>query len=278
MGAAAPMPPILRPLLAGDGLTAYVSILSTHQDCVAPGVAIREIRPPLTESSPLPANYPIVDPPPPMEEKPEGDPLRKILLTRQPSTEFAPRSIPRDQFMLINRHAFRGGTFFPLHPDGPHVALVRPFWLIHDVIGMDGGVWYYHPPSDNWSILKHGRFRRDAAHLALEQVAFGQSSATCILLANLNYLMAVAGPDVYRLAHVEAGTVTNRLALSSEALDLAWCETGSFYDDDVRQFLGLRQTGWEVLNVVALGTRLKSTEGRAAEVQGHGGMSMDWRD
>jgi hypothetical protein len=90
--------------------------------------------------------------------------------------------------------------------------------------------------------------------------------------------MAVAGPDVYRLAHLEAGTVTNRLALSSEALDLAWGETGSFYDDEVRQFLGLRQTGWEVLNVVALGTRLKPTEGRAAEVQGHGGMSMDWRD
>jgi SagB-type dehydrogenase family enzyme len=258
--AAAPMPPIVRPLLSGDELTCYVSILSTHQDCVAPGVAIREIRPPLTELTPLPPNFPTVDPLPPMDEKPDGDSLRKILLTRQPSSEFAPRSIPRDQFMLINRLAFRGGTFFPLHPDGPHVALVRPFWLIHDVVGMDGGVWYYHPPSDGWSILKHGRFRRDAAVLSLEQVQFGQASATCLMLANLQYLMAVAGPDIYRLAHLEAGTITNRLALSSEALDLAWCETGSFYDDDVRQFLGLRQTGWEVLNIVALGTRLKANE------------------
>jgi nitroreductase len=90
--------------------------------------------------------------------------------------------------------------------------------------------------------------------------------------------MAVAGPDIYRLAHLEAGTVTNRLALSSEALDLAWCETGSFYDEDVRSFLGLRQTSWEVLNMVALGTRLKPNEGRSAEAHGSGGSGLDWRD
>ena len=225
-----------------------------------------------------PPNFPVVESPQ-AEEKPEGDALRKILLTRQPATDFAPRSIPRDQFVLINRLAFRGGTFFPLHPDGPHVALVRPFWLIHGVVGMDAGVWYYHPPTDAWSILRHGKFRRDGAAIALEQVAFGQASATCILMANLHHLMAVAGPDIYCLAHLEAGTITNRLALSSEALDLAWCETGAFYDEEVRKFLGLRQTGWEALNIVALGTRLRPNEGRSSEERGGGGgMNMDWRD
>jgi len=238
---------------------------------------VREPRPPLTETSPLPPNVPIFDPPSTSEEKPQGEPLRSILLTRQPVKEFGPRSIPRAHFMLINRLAFRGGTFFPLHPDGPHVALVRPFWLIHDVVGMDNGVWYYHPPSDHWAILRHGKFRREAATLALEQIVFGHASATCLLIANLQHLMAVAGPDIYRLAHVEAGAVTNRLALSSEALDLAWCETGQFYDDECRQFLGLRNTGWEMLNVVALGTRVKEGEARSADDK-PGGASLDWRD
>jgi hypothetical protein len=76
--------------------------------------------------------------------------------------------------------------------------------------------------------------------------------------------MSVAGPDIYRLAHIEAGTVTNRLALSTEALDLAWCETGTFYDDEARQFLGLRTTSWEMINIVALGTRLREGEGAEA--------------
>src|SRR5688572_13321096 len=42
----APMPPIDRSLLANEVIP-YVSIISTHQDCVAPGVAVREVRPPL---------------------------------------------------------------------------------------------------------------------------------------------------------------------------------------------------------------------------------------
>jgi SagB-type dehydrogenase family enzyme len=255
------MRPIQRALLAND-VVSYVSILSTHQDCVAPGVAVREVKPPLTDLTPLPSNVPVFQSPTP-ENEPKGEPLRKILLTRHPVTEFAPRHLNRDQFMLINRLAFRGGAFYPLHPDGPHVALVRPFWLIHDVTGMDSGVWYYHPPADAWSILRPGTFRREAAMLSLQPV-FGQGSATCFLVANLHHLMSVAGPDIYRLAHIEAGTVTNRLALSTEALDLAWCETGTFYDDDARQFLGLRTTGWEMISIVALGTRLREGEGAEA--------------
>ena len=66
--------------------------------------------------------------------------------------------------------------------------------------------------------------------------------------------MQVAGPDVYRLAHLESGVVTNRIALSTEALDLAWHESGKFYDEELRQFLGLQSTGWEMLNVIAVGT------------------------
>jgi hypothetical protein len=89
--------------------------------------------------------------------------------------------------------------------------------------------------------------------------------------------MGVAGPDLYRLAHLEAGTVTNRLALSSEALDLAWCESGLFYDEEARQFLGLRNTSWEMLNVIALGTRVRPGPGQMAQEKG-GGIGLDWRD
>jgi SagB-type dehydrogenase family enzyme len=258
------MRPIDRPPLANE-VTSYVSILATNQDCVAPGVAVREVRPPLTDLSPLPGNVPVVESPPPREKTP-GEPLRKILLTRQATTQFGARPVPRDAFQSMNRLAFRGGTFYPLHPDGPHVALVRPFWLIHNVTGMDAGIWYYHPVGDVWSILRHGDVRREAAYLAMEQPAFGRCAATCFLLANLQSLMPVGGPDIYRLAHLESGIVTNRMALTVEALDMTWTESGSFYDDDVRQFLGLQATGWEILNVIGIGTHPQPGE-RASDAQ-----------
>ncbi|MEA2735580.1 MAG: hypothetical protein QOE14_2031, partial [Humisphaera sp.] len=256
----APMPRVERSPLANE-VTPYVSIISTHQDCVAPGVAVREVRPPLTDLSPLPPNFPTIDPPINMDPKPPaGEPLRKILLTRAATTHFGTRALPRQQFYTINRLAFRGGTFFPLHPDGPHVALVRPLWIIHDkgIDGFEPGVWYYHPLTDQWSHIRNGDYRRQTTYLALEQPSFGRCAATCFLAVNLHHLMQMAGPDVYRLAHIEAGTVTNRVALSTEALNLAWFESGNFYDEEVRQFLGLQATGWEVLNVIAVGSRVEA--------------------
>jgi len=271
----ASLPPVERTELAVE-VTPYVSILATQVDCVAPGIALREIRPPLTDLTPLAPNTPIVEPPT-NSEAPTGQALRRVLLTRQASARFGPRGIPRDAFVTINRTAFRGGTYFPLHPDGPHVALVRPFWLIHDVAGMDSGIWYYNPPTDEWSLLRAGTFRRETFFLAHEQSAFGQCAAACLMTANLRDLMSVTGPDIYRLAHIEAGIVTNRIALSSEAMDLAWFESGLIYDDETRTFLGIQNSGWEVLCAVAIGNRAVSGDQQTPQ-PGPQGAGLDWRD
>ena len=39
--------------------------------------------------------------------------------------------------------------------------------------------------------------------------------------------MSLTGPDLYRLAHLEAGIVANRMSLAAEGLGLAWRETPS---------------------------------------------------
>lgn len=260
------LPPIARQPLAEE-VTSYVSVLGVHQDCVAPGVAVREIRPPVTDLSPMPADVAVFRPPPALEPPP-GAPLRTVLLMRATASALADRAVPRDSFMLLNRLAFRGGAFYPLHPDGPHVALVRPFWIIHAVSDMDPGVWYYHPVTDAWTLLHAGDFRREAGYLPLEQPVFRQCAATCILHCHLHHVMAIAGPDAYRLAHLESGIVTNRIALATESLGLGWAETGSFYDEEVRQFLGLKLTGWEPLNVIAVGARVSDGDARDAGEKG----------
>ena len=134
---------------------------------------------------------------------------------------------------------------------------MRPLWVIHEhgVDGFEPGVWYYNPLTDQWSHIRNGDFRKESAYLAMEQPPFGRCAATCFLAANFPHLMQMTGPDIYRLAHLESGVVTNRIALSTEALNLAWYESGNFYDDELRQFLGLQATGWEILNVIGVGSR-----------------------
>jgi SagB-type dehydrogenase family enzyme len=248
------LPRIPRAPLSSQ-VTPYGSILAVHQDCVAPGVALREIRPPLTELAPVPSALPkesVHDFSQP-EELPGGPSLRRLLLTRRTPHDFLRQSIPRGQFWWINRLAFRGGSHFPVLPDGPHTGLVKPLWLLHDVTGMDSGLWHYAAAADRWGLLRRGDYRMEAQYLCLEQAACGNASAVCFMVSNLKALMAGAGPDAYRLAHLEAGVVSQRIHLAAHGLDLGCAGAGAFYDDELAKFLDLHQTGWQPLYAVAVG-------------------------
>jgi SagB-type dehydrogenase family enzyme len=245
------LPPIARAPLSHQ-VTPYGSIRGAHEDCVATGIAIREIRPPLTELSPAPVGATFMDLAHP-EPLPGGPSLRRVLMTRRSPHDFLRHSISRGQFWTINRLAFRGGSHFPTFPDGPHAGLVKPFWVLHDVGGMDGGVWYYDAAADRWALVRRGDYRMETLYLCLEQQAAGNASAVCFMVADLRALMNAAGPDAYRLAHLEAGVVAQRIHLAAAAMDLACAGAGAFYDDEVRRFLDLDRTTWEPVHAAAVG-------------------------
>jgi SagB-type dehydrogenase family enzyme len=245
----------------------YGSILAAHADCTAPGVAIRDIRPPLTELSPLPPGYPVIEmplPPPPDG----GKPMSHVLRHRKAAADFARVGIPRASLWTINRAAFRSGSHCPVYPAGPYVGLIRPLWLVNDVAGMGLGLWSYNPATDRWSILRRGDLRREAAYLSMEQPAWGNGSAVCFLVANLPLLMQHAGPDLYRLANLEAGVVAQRIQLAAAALGLGSCALGAFYDDEVVAFLNLPYPGWEPLHEVVIGVTPEDVANVKAAAEG----------
>ncbi len=161
--------------------------------------------------------------------------------------------ISRDRFLTINRAAFLGGSFDPILPDGPYVGLVRPFWVVHDVTGLDSGIWYYHPPADKWWLMRNGEFRFESGYLSAEQSFAADAAAVCWICADLKTLLSEAGPDAYRLSHLEAGIVAERIHLAANALGIGCCGIGSFYDEDVRSFIGAEEGTWDPLYAVALG-------------------------
>jgi SagB-type dehydrogenase family enzyme len=248
------LPEIHRAPLSPD-IKPYGSILAVHQDCVAPGVAIREIRPPLTELSPVPARFPAtaVASIAAHHHHNHAVPLRDVLLHMSDATDFYRDAVPRDAFRTINRLAFAGGSYFPLFPAGVHVALVRPFWVVHNVSGIEPGIWCYRADRDEWCLLRQQDLRMEAQYLACEDPAFGNAAAACFMVANAYALLTQGGPDTYRLAHLEAGTVAQRLLLAARGLHLAAKPSSFFYDEELRKFLGLEQTGWEPIHAVAVG-------------------------
>ena len=88
--------------------------------------------------------------------------------------------------------------------------------------------------------------------------------------------MTHAGPDVYRLAHLEAGIAAQRLYLAANSIGLGTAFTGLFYDDEVRRFFGLAQSGWEVMYAVTVGVPLQPGQRRVVEVEAED--EGIWRD
>jgi SagB-type dehydrogenase family enzyme len=215
---------------------------------------VRDVRPPLTELSPLPEGAVPADLPEPAPDLARrGATLKSVLRKRRSCADFVRAPLSLDDLWTINRLAFRGGTFAPVFPAGPHVGLVRPFWAVHDVTGMPGGIWHYDPIDDRWHSIKPGEFRIETQYVSLEQRLCGNASAACFIMSDLPTLMQKAGPDVYRLAHLEAGIVGQRIHLASAALGLGCSGIGAFYDDEVRAFLELEHTGWETIFELVVG-------------------------
>ncbi len=231
----------------------YGSIAAVHEDCVAPGMAVRMIRPPTTGTCAMPPDEPGREMPLPNAVIGEP-PLRHVMSTRRSATSFDRRlALSRSPLLSINRTAFLGGSFHPVLPDGPYVGLVRPFWVIHDVSGIDSGVWYYHPPADRWWLMRRGSYRLESSYLCAEQALAGDAAALCWICADLTTLCSEAGPDAYRLAHLEAGIVAERIHLAAAALAIGCCGIGSFYDAETRGFLATADGKWEPLYAVAMG-------------------------
>lgn len=238
---------------SGEPLS-YGSVLAVHQDILARGVVGRDVRPPLTELSPLPQGLALVAVPRAREEV-SSKSLRNVLLTPPDLPEaFDKKPISRDLLAEMTVAAFRGGTYFPLKCAGPHLALVRPFWVVQNVSGLERGVWGYDPISDRWSLITPGDFRQKTGPLTRDRTHVSEAAAVCVMVADLHDLLAQAGPDLYRLAHLEAGLAAQRLHLSAAALGLASRSHGDFFDEPWRQFLGLALTPWEPLLVTAVGS------------------------
>jgi nitroreductase len=245
------LPPIPRPALA-PSTTAYGTVVAVHHDCVAPGVAVREIRSPLTESNPLPSEHAVEALPEPSRPA-DGLSLADVMTKRRSAADFLHEPVALSTLWTINRIAFRGGSHFPVFPSGPHVGLIRPIWIVNAVDGMQPGIWYFDAANDRWMLHRAGEFRLESRYLCLEQPICGNAAAVGFMLADLKTLMDRGGPDTYRLAHLEAGVAGQRIFLAAAALGVGCAGIGPFYDDEAVAFLEPQQSGWEAIYSIVLG-------------------------
>ena len=259
-----PAPATLAPIARASpaaGVADQPAIRGVHDDCIAPGVGVNEVRPPHTDRCPLIRGA--------RHESISREPVTcdtsvfQALQKRHSTHTFDPHGISRDHFAALNRLTFRGGTYHPLMPGGAHMGLLRPFWFVHNVTGLAPGVWYYHANHDEFTAVRSADLRFDAKYL-FDQQYCGDASAICIMIADLANAMHCSGPDAYRLAHLEAGVAGARLYIACTALDLQCCAAGSFNDIELAQSLDLTGSDWQCIYAFAVGGHHRPNQSTAS--------------
>jgi hypothetical protein len=168
-------------------------------------------------------------------------PLEEVILRRGSARGFTSDSMRSGELESLLAWACS-----PVPGDLP--ALCSTFVVAHAVEGLERAVYRFEPPS-GFERVRRDADRRLTAHLCLDQPLGGDAAATVFFTADLDGTLAALGDRGYRAAQLDAGIRAERSSLGAYARGLG--ATGlTFYDDEVRRFLGTEE---EPMMCLALG-------------------------
>jgi SagB-type dehydrogenase family enzyme len=168
-------------------------------------------------------------------------PLDQVIVRRGSARSFTPEPVSREEL-----EAALGWACSPVPGDLPPLCSTRA--IAHAVEGLRPGVYRFESP-DRFERVRDGADRRWTAHLCLDQPLGGAAAATIFFMVDLERTLQLLGGRGYRAAQLEAGIRAGRASLAAYARGLG--ATGlTFYDDEVRRFLG---TDEEPMMCLALG-------------------------
>jgi SagB-type dehydrogenase family enzyme len=246
-GAAAP-PVGELPALAHDVMPLsstevdYPALREIHQASAlasaAEVVAWRRAPPPPTRE---PRGPMVTLPEPPGESLPLGDAIQR----RGSSRQFAHAPITAAQLSGALWAATR-----PFPADVPG-GLVDVHVVVNAVDGVAPGAYAYWP-GRGLELIRAGVFRRESAHLTLEQPLGGDAAAVIYFLAPLEAILEAWGDRGYRVANLEAGVAGGRAYLAAYATGFG-ASGLTFYDADVVRFFSPHAEHLDAIFVTALG-------------------------
>jgi SagB-type dehydrogenase family enzyme len=187
----------------------------------------------------------------PLEALPEparrgGRGLGETIQHRGSTREFSHEPIGARELATALASATR-----PIPADVPS-GLVDLYLVVNAVEGIAPGAYRYGPEGHGLERLSGGTYRRQSAHLTLEQSLGGDAAAVIYFLAPLDALLDAYGNRGYRLANLEAGIAGGRAYLAAYAQRFG--ATGlTFYDGDVVRFFSPAAAGLDAIFVTALG-------------------------
>lgn len=191
-------------------------------------------------------------------KKEGGMPLCQAINLRRSLRNFSPKAMTKDVLSQL-LWASQGITLeamgfdFRAAPSAGALYPVETYLVIHNVEGVDSGVYHYALRSHELERLKPGDFREAVSSAALDQDMAYSAAAVFIWTAIFERSKWKYSERAYRYVYLDAGHIAQNLALAAVSAGLGTCQIGALYDDEVNSLIDVDGEEESVLYMSAVG-------------------------
>lgn len=130
---------------------------------------------------------------------------------------------------------------------------IELYAVVHDVSGLEAGIYHYAVQEHRLEMLQTGDFRAAITRAGLGQAFLGQANVCFVLSAIFQRTRWKYRERTYRYVMLEAGHVGQNLCLAAVSMGLGACPVGAFLDDPLNDLLALDGADEAALYIISVG-------------------------
>ncbi|MFQ6082873.1 MAG: SagB/ThcOx family dehydrogenase [Candidatus Aminicenantia bacterium] len=126
------------------------------------------------------------------------------------------------------------------------------YLVVGEVEDIMPGLYHYHPSNHTLTQIEEGDLRRSLTRAALGQNMIERAPIDIVICAQHERTTERYGQRGIHYVHMEVGHVGQNIHLQAETLNLSTVVIGAFYDEEVKEVLGVRE---EPLYIMPVGKK-----------------------
>lgn len=180
------------------------------------------------------------------------------LARRRSVREYAARPLALDELSTLlwaaaGVTARQGGLALRTAPSAGGLYPIEHYVAVHDVEGLEQGLYHYDVLGRALESLAVGDLRRRLAGAALDQRVVAEAAVVFIWTAALERSRWKYGDRSLRYVLLDAGHIAENVALAATALGLGSCQIAAFFDEEAADLLGVDPDEEPVVYMSAVG-------------------------
>jgi SagB-type dehydrogenase family enzyme len=174
----------------------------------------------------------------------QGPSFENVLQNRRSKRNYSTTPLTRLQLsqLLFAAQGNTGKYFNILLRTSPSGGALYPFEIypvVHNVEGLEPGIYHYDVRQHRLERLMAGDIRRDITAAGFQQEMLSEAAVVFILTAVFDRSRFKYGERGYRYVYMEGGHISQNIALQATSLGLGSVPVGAFLDEAVNNLLQL---------------------------------------